>query len=193
MKQQLLIFDFDGTLFDTVPANCAAYNAALAPYGVSLTEEVFARDYNGKHYRQFLPQLLHGDAAAAEEVHREKVACYPQFHHRIRENAALFRLIGLLRDRCYIALVSTATRKSIMQILTRFGRADCFDLILTQEDALAQKPAPDSFLQAMAHFGVGPAQTLIFEDAPTGIAAAKAAHTAYLVVKDILPQDADHS
>ena len=32
----------DGTLFDTVPANQAAYAVALAPYGVSLSE-VFTR------------------------------------------------------------------------------------------------------------------------------------------------------
>ena len=187
MKQQLLIFDFDGTLFDTNPANCAAYNAALAPYGVTLSEAEFAANCNGRHYTQFLPELLpDADRATLEAIHREKVACYPQFHHKIRENAALFRLIELMRDRCYIALVSTATRRSIMQILACFDRTDCFDLILSQEDALAQKPAPDSFLQAMAHFGLGPSQTLIFEDAPNGIAAAKAANTPYLVVQEIL-------
>ena len=186
MKEQLLIFDFDGTLFDTVLANCAAYNAALAPYGASVSETEYAGHCNGKHYRQFLPLLLpNGDPETVEAVHREKVACYPRFQDRIRENAALFRLIGLLRDRCHIALVSTATRKSVLQVLDRFGRTDCFDLILTQEDARAQKPAPDSYLQAMEHFGVGPEQTLIFEDSPEGISAARASRAAYLVVREI--------
>ena len=42
MKKKLAIFDMDGTLFDTVPANQAAYAVALAPYGVSLSVEDFA-------------------------------------------------------------------------------------------------------------------------------------------------------
>ena len=36
---------------------------------------------------------------------------------------------------------------------------------------------------AMAHFGVGPEDTIIFEDSPTGIAAAQAAGAGLFVVK----------
>ena len=36
MKNKLAIFDLDGTLFDTVPANFAAYERVLRKYGFSL-------------------------------------------------------------------------------------------------------------------------------------------------------------
>ena len=45
----------DGTLFDTVPANQAAYAVALAPYGVSLSVEDFALHCNGRYYRPVPP------------------------------------------------------------------------------------------------------------------------------------------
>ena len=66
MKKKLAIFDMDGTLFDTVPANQAAYAVALAPYGVSLSVEDFALHCNGRYYRDFLGELLGGDEAKIE-------------------------------------------------------------------------------------------------------------------------------
>ena len=59
----------DGTLFDTVPANQAAYAVALAPYGVSLSVEDFALHCNGRYYRDFLGELLGGDEAKIDAVH----------------------------------------------------------------------------------------------------------------------------
>lgn len=67
----------DGTLFDTVPANQAAYAVALAPYGVSLSVEDFALHCNGRYYRDFLGELLGGDEAKIDAVHDAKLAAYP--------------------------------------------------------------------------------------------------------------------
>ena len=87
----------DGTLFDTVPANQAAYAVALAPYGVSLSVEDFALHCNGRYYRDFLGELLGGDKAKIDAVHDAKLAAYPALFHRIRENTALFSLLQTLR------------------------------------------------------------------------------------------------
>ena len=87
----------DGTLFDTVPANQAAYAVALAPYGVSLSVEDFALHCNGRYYRDFLGELLGGDEAKIDAVHDAKLAAYPALFHRIRENTALFSLLQTLR------------------------------------------------------------------------------------------------
>ena len=67
----------DGTLFDTVPANQAAYAVALAPYGVSLSVEDFALHCNGRYYRDFLGELLGGDEAKIDAVHDAKLAASP--------------------------------------------------------------------------------------------------------------------
>ena len=49
-----------------------------------------------------------------------------------------------------------------------------FDTILTLDDVTRGKPAPDCFLLAERQLGVEPAQCLVWEDAPAGIAAAEA-------------------
>ena len=99
MKKKLAIFDMDGTLFDTVPANQAAYAVALAPYGVSLSVEDFALHCNGRYYRDFLGELLGGDEAKIDAVHDAKLAAYPALFHRIRENIYIFTKF-LIIHRC---------------------------------------------------------------------------------------------
>lgn len=185
MKNQLAIFDFDGTLFDTAPANHAAYAEALRPFGVELPYGYFAEHMNGRYYRDFLPALIGSDPHDLETVHRAKSAVYPHYFDRIRENRGLFDLLDALADRYYIALVTTAARESVLAILEHFSRRACFDLILTQQDVKKKKPAPDGFLLAMDHFGVAPDHTIIFEDSPEGVEAARQCGASYLLVDQI--------
>lgn len=187
MKQKLAIFDFDGTLYDTAPANTAAYLHALARYGVTADPEEFAEKCSGRYYKTFLPALMQtDDSEKIEAVHQEKMRCYPDFYGMIRENTALFDLLAALSPSYHIALVSTASRKSILDILRQFHRTEAFDSIFAQEDIPRKKPAPDGFLLAMQHFHVTPENTVIFEDSEEGIAAAKACGAAYLRVDEIL-------
>lgn len=185
MKNRLAIFDLDGTLFDTVPANFAAYESVLRKYGFALDETYFARHCNGRYYKDFLPEIIGDDPELLECVHREKIAVYPDFFPRIRENRGLFGLLEALRGQYHISLVSTAARQSVYAILELFQRENCFDLILTQAEVPKKKPAPDGFLMAMEHFSVPAEDTVIFEDSPEGIAAAKACGAQCFVVRSI--------
>ena len=60
-----------------------------------------------------------------------------------------------------------------------------FDCYYGQRAGIPKKPAPDGFLMAMEHFGVAPADTIIFEDSPEGIQAAQASGAPYLLVREI--------
>lgn len=182
MKKRLAIFDFDGTLYDTVPANAAAYAAALARCGVTLDTAYFAEHCNGRYYRAFLPELVGRDEARIQQVHDDKIAVFPQYYHLVRPNAALFALLDAIAPTYHTALVSTASKRGVLDILRRFGHEEKFELILTQQDVPRKKPAPDGFLAAMAHFGVDAADTIIFEDAPEGIEAARRAGAQCLTV-----------
>lgn len=186
MKEKLAIFDLDGTLFDTVPANFAAYRGVLEKYGFTIDQDYFATRCNGRYYKDFLPEIIGEDPILMEQIHEEKIATYPQYYSHIRENKGLFSLLDALSHQYHIALVSTAAKKSVYEILELFQKTHVFDLILTQAEIPRNKPAPDGFLMAMEHFSSKPENTVIFEDSPQGIAAAKAAGAQYFVVKEIL-------
>ena len=57
------------------------------------------------------------------------------------------------------------------------------DGLLSSDDVVNSKPAPDCFLKAMEMAGVTPSQTVIFEDSEIGLAAAEASGAAYFKVE----------
>lgn len=182
--KKLAIFDLDGTLFDTALVNFLAYERVLAPRGYHPELEFFRRACFGHDFGFFGPLLAPG--ASPEElaaIHREKKGCYGDFLDRAVKNEHLFALLRLMRPEYHTALVTAGSRANSVQILERFGEADSFDLVLTAESVPRAKPDPVGFRMAMAHFGATPEQTIIFEDSPTGVAAAQAAGACVFVVK----------
>jgi HAD superfamily hydrolase (TIGR01509 family) len=55
-------------------------------------------------------------------------------------------------------------------------------VILTADDGLPPKPAPDIFLEAAQRLNIAPAYCQVFEDGDSGI---EAAHKAGMIVTDI--------
>ncbi len=181
-KKYLAIFDLDGTLFDTGDVNYHAYKQALEEEGVGLTREDYLDKYNGRHYTDFLPEIL-PDNETVERVHERKKLLYTENLFRAKENLHLFNMIEALSPDYHIALVTTANKKNATEILENFGRADTFEYILTGEDLTKVKPDPAGFLMAMEHFGVSAENTVIYEDSATGLAAAMASGAAVMAVK----------
>ena len=156
---------------------------ALCFHSVSYTHlDVYKRQ--GHDYGYFGPLLAPGASPAElRAIHQEKKACYGEFLDRAVKNEHLFALLHLMRREYHTALVTAGSRANSSQILQQFGESDCFDLTLSAEDVTRAKPDPQGFQMAMAHFGVTPEETIIFEDSPTGIAAAQAAGAGLFVVK----------
>ena len=181
----LICVDLDGTLFDTVAVNAASYRAALNEAGFTITDDYYAQYCDGGHYKTFLPPLMGGDPdpALLEQVHDRKKELYGSCLAAARKNEALFALLERLRPPGDRAVVTTGSRRNATEVLSQFGCVCWFDLIITSEDVTHNKPDPEGYLKAMEHFGVIPAETMIFEDSGPGLAAAVASGAAVLKVE----------
>jgi len=180
-KKYLALFDLDGTLFDTREVNYYSYKRALEPFGITLDKEYYVVKCNGRHYTEFLPQIM-GSGEHIEAVHKAKKEIYALNLDRSRENTHLFKIIQVIKDTYHMAIVTMASRKNTTDILRHFGYQDLFECLITQEDIRKPKPDPEGFNLAIRYFGIRLADTIIFEDSDVGIQAARAAGAAVMAV-----------
>jgi pseudouridine-5'-monophosphatase len=98
-------------------------------------------------------------------------------------------LTAALHDRGVPQALATSSSRSFFELKTTRHRAwfaQVFAAVVTGDDPrLAHsKPAPDIFLLAAADLAADPATCLVFEDAPAGVAAARAAGMQVIAVPD---------
>lgn len=180
---KLIITDLDGTLFDTKNANYYSYNEALKLFGYYMEYEYYCKKCNGRHYKDFLPEIGVKDDVTIEKIHDKKKELYPNYVGRARLNEALIEIIRAVRGRLKTAIVTTASRDNSNDILEHFGITNDFDLIITQEDVRKKKPDPEGFLKAIEYFQVSAKETIIFEDTEVGYQAALACGAVCFIVK----------
>jgi sugar-phosphatase len=78
------------------------------------------------------------------------------------------------------AVVTSGSRAIATARMASAGLADA-DVLVTGEDVEHGKPFPDPYLLAAQRLGVSPQRCAVFEDAPAGIAAARAAGVATII------------
>jgi beta-phosphoglucomutase-like phosphatase (HAD superfamily) len=179
------VFDFDGTLVDTIPLHYEAYRRTFAEQGLELDEDHFLRCLGGVA-RETIPLMLAGRpcTASVAELHARKKALLDDLigTEPITTLGAA-ELVPVLAPHMPLAIASSGSRPGILAILDRLGWAGTFDVIVTGDDVTAGKPAPDPFLAAAHALGVDPTRCLAFEDSDPGVASARAAGMAVIDVR----------
>jgi beta-phosphoglucomutase family hydrolase len=172
------IFDLDGTLIDTMPLHYRAWDAAMKSAGlqVTLDEDLFyslggvptvrVAELIGQHY---------GMVVDPQRVFHEKESLFLE----LQADAKLIQPVAEFARQAAsthpMAIASGGTRDIVNRSLELAGIKALFRAIVTADDVVHGKPAPDMFLLAARLLGVEPTRCLVFEDAEPGIKAALAA------------------
>ena len=176
-----VVFDLDGVLVDSEWASAKAWRSVL---------ERFGYDFDAATFEGFVG---HTDRALAEffapHVGRTPSAILDSAERELREVAAagliafpdalsvLERLVSPL------AVATNSDRWRLELILSAAGIRERFPISVAGDEVQAPKPAPDIYLRAAQLLGVAPADCLVVEDSPTGLAAAVQAGMAVVAVR----------
>lgn len=182
-----IIFDFDGTLADTMPLHWQTWQVIMERYGLSLSRERFY-SLGGVPAREVLKMLSAEQGVALDPVAvaHEKEALYLTL---IAHVEPINLVVGVAREnygKIPLAVASGGVRSVIEQVLDHLGIRHLFGVIVTNEDVARQKPAPDIFLEAARRIGVRPQFCRAYEDTDLGIQAIRAAGMEALDVRELL-------
>jgi beta-phosphoglucomutase len=170
------LFDLDGTLFDTTEANIAAYSQAFQQVGL-VFDETHYRQLFGLRFLEMMQQLApEVDEATRNKVKALKSRFYKDNLDLVRPNHGLLALLQTISEDYKTALVTTASRSNVENLLTHFNVPQpLFDVIITGEDVAHGKPHPECYQLAADALQANPAECIVFEDSDIGVAAATAA------------------
>jgi HAD superfamily hydrolase (TIGR01509 family) len=205
-----VVFDVDGTLADTErDGHRVAFNRAFAAHGV----EVF---WDIEHYGHLLAvtggrRRIVADLAAREEcsgeaadeaaleeiaarVHRTKTRL---FADEVRRGAIGARpgVRGLVADLVAhgtrIAVATTGTRAWAEPLVEHVLGVGTAEVAVYGDDVTRLKPDPQAYDLVLARLGLAPGEVVAVEDSAPGLAAARAAGLATVVVTNGYTREQD--
>ena len=190
-KVQAVIFDMDGVLTDSEPLINAAAIAMFKEKGLVPRPE------------DFLPFVGTGEdrylGGVAEKYHfpidipSAKKRTYEIYLQLVPLRLRSFPGAVALVRRCRVAglrvaVASSADRIKIDANLRQIELPPAdWDAVISAENVLAKKPAPDIFLTAAAQLHLPPSACVVVEDAVNGVVAAKRAGMRCLAVAQTFP------
>lgn len=180
-----VIFDFNGTLFfDTQFHEQAWREYAQKLCGRAITDEEFRDSVHGRTNAEILGYFI-GSGLSADQVdfHSEakerlyrKICLQNKDEFHIAEGAEQF--MDALKMRGVLMAIATSSGRGNSEFyMESFNMGRWFDwnTFVYNDGSIRSKPHPDIYIRSAAAIGLSPAQCAVFEDMPSGIAAAHAA------------------
>jgi HAD superfamily hydrolase (TIGR01509 family) len=185
------LFDLDGVLADSMPQHARAYQAALAPYQVTIAQaEVFRRE--GMNARAVAQELLAERGIRVDDAEARRLGDAKQAAFRAMGRVPLMEgaeaCLDALRGggvRC--AVVTGTSRENAAFILGPLAAR--FDAIVADGDYHRSKPDPEPYLAGASKLHVAPKDCAVVENAVHGVHAARAAGMACLALPSTMPAD----
>ncbi len=191
-----VIFDMDGLMIDSRNIWKKATQELLAGFGKT-HDSKFARQFSGLKSHDVATLIrdhyqLTVTADYISETRNQIMLKLAQ--NPVKTMPGLVKLLSLLRKTGYKKAVATSSYKTLAHQLLKSAKIyDHFETIITGEEVIRGKPAPDIFLYTANKLNVDPKHCLVLEDASAGIAAAHSAGMKSIAISkhespDLFPQ-----
>lgn len=172
-----VLFDLDGVLVDSTPAVARVWAGWAREHGFD-PEEVVRKAHGRPSITTIRELLPHADHASEDrEVERREIADT----EGVIPLPGAMELLRALPLECW-AIVTSCTRALAHVRIAAAGLPEPKHLV-TATDVKNGKPAPEPYLKGAQFLGVPANECVVFEDAPAGIRAGKAAAARVLALR----------
>lgn len=171
IRAQALLFDNDGTLVSSLRSVERCWTRWAGEYGIT-AERFAAVELHGRPAAEIAADLLPADVVpeAVARIEHLEVEDVADGGVRLLPGTKEF-LAALPADRW--AVVTSATRRLAEARLDAVGILP--KTLVAADDITRGKPDPEPYLLGARALGVDPSACVVFEDAPAGLAAGRAA------------------
>ena len=180
-KKSLIVFDLDGTLFNTLGDLAVAVNFALCQFGLPEHDEQRVRTFIGNGTMKLIERSM-GEAALPENIAHTGVTIemvhkvYSDFYwehctERTLPNPGVVDFLHTSKAR--IAMLTNKPLRPTEKILNHFGLRDCFEFILCGDTTPERKPSPAGLLKILEMAGASREDAVMVGDDQPDILAAR--------------------
>jgi phosphoglycolate phosphatase len=180
-KKSLIVFDLDGTLFNTLGDLAVAVNFALHHFGLPEHDEQRVRTFIGNGSLKLIERSM-GDAALPETVARTGVTIemvhkvYSDFYwehctERTLPNPGVVDF--LCNTSARIAMLTNKPERPTFKLLDYFHLRERFEFVLCGDTTPERKPSPAGLLKILEMAGVSREEAVMVGDDQPDILAAR--------------------
>lgn len=172
-----IVFDFDGVIVDSHAVHVEAWRKFLATIGRTVSEEQLQFVLDGRRRDDILRHFLGNlDAVTIAKYGHQKERIFRNEASDVSVIAGLSKFLSDAEDaQLPLAIASSGSRSRVEFLLQQLGLKQRFRAIVTGDEVPRGKPDPALFLAAARKLQIAPADLIVFEDAVSGVKAAKAA------------------
>ena len=186
-----VIFDMDGVITDTMPYHFLAWKTVFADHGVEVSrEDVYKRE--GQKGINSVQEIFNEhnkvfNLKEAKSILKEKEDLFKKiFKRRFIKGSRSF--IKYLSHKGYrLALVTGTSRHEAKELLPE-KLWNAFEVTVCGCDVQNGKPHPEPYLTALKKLKLKSSQIVVVENAPFGVASAKAAGLKCFALETSLPR-----
>jgi HAD superfamily hydrolase (TIGR01509 family) len=188
---RLVAFDCDGVMFDTLEANRSYYNHILQHFGRPPMNPEQLRFVHAHSVQQAIEHLLADDAQRQAAHAFRKTIDYGGFLKYLTIEPHLVALLDWMRGKFKTAIATNRT-DTMNRLLSEFGLADRFDLVVTSLDVERPKPFPDPLLKILAQFKLSPFESVFVGDSEVDETTARSAGVPFIAYRNPSLQAVHH-
>jgi len=179
-----LLFDWDGTLFDSATAGLLAFQKTFADLGINFTREFYEASYSPNWYAMY--EALNLPKERWESADQLWLEHYGEQEPRLVEGAN--ETILDLRERgLRLGIVTSGTQRRVIREIEQLGLTSVFEAVICNEHIVNKKPHPEGLEKAIEQLACSREACSYIGDAPEDVQMGKRAGVFTVAVRSAYP------